>query len=330
MMKKWRRTVAGVFCVAGMALLALVGCGPGQEEGPDGPQQEERPDAVIGVSVLTFSNPFFHELADAIADEAAKYNYKVIITDGDFDSVRQDQQVADFITQQVNAIVLCPCDSEAVGATIAKANAAGIPVFTADIASLAEQGEVVCHVATDNYEGGRKAAEAVIEVLNGSGKVAILDYPVIESVIMRTDGFHDVIDPLSPAIEIVATLPGDGEKAKSKSAAEDILQSHPDLDVFFCVNDPSALGAVVAIERAQMQDQVSVVGFDAQLEARLAVRKGLLYATVTQYPKQIGAKTADAVHRYLLGEEVEREILIPAAIYRKADADADPELADAQ
>ncbi len=323
MMTKWRRAVAG------MAVLALVGCGPGQDGESQG-RGGEKPDAVIGVSVLTFSNPFFHELADAIADEAKQYNYKVIITDGDFDPVKQDQQVDDFITRQFDAIVLCPCDSKAVGATIAKANAAGIPVFTADIASLADRGEVVCHVATDNYQGGRKAAEAVIEALGGSGKVAILDYPVIESVIMRTDGFRDVIDALSGAIEIVATLPGDGEKAKSKSAAEDILQSHPDLNAFFCVNDPSALGAAVAVENAEMLDQVSVVGFDAQLEARLAVRKGLLYATVTQYPKQIGAKTADAVHRYLLGEEVEREILIPAAIYRKADADADPELADAQ
>lgn len=324
-MTKRRRVLAGVFCVAGMAFIVLLGCGPEQ----DGEWQAGgggKPDAVIGVSVLTFSNPFFHELADAIAEQAKQYNYQVIITDGDFDPVKQDQQVDDFITRQFDAIVLCPCDSKAVGATIAKANAAGIPVFTADIASLADQGEVVCHVATDNYQGGRKAAEAVIEALQGSGKVAILDYPVIESVIMRTNGFHDVIDPLSPAIEIVATLPGDGEKAKSKSAAEDILQSHPDLAAFFCVNDPSALGAVVAIERAEMQDQVSVVGFDAQLDARRAVRQGRLYATITQYPKQIGAKTADAVHRYLIGKQVEGEILIPVAIYRKADADADPEL----
>ena len=87
---------------------------------------------------------------------------------------------------------------------------------------------------------------------------------------------------------------------------------------------------MAAVERAEMQDQVSVVGFDAQLDARQAIHKGRLYATVTQYPKRIGAKTADAVHRHLIGKEVEEEILIPVAIYRKADADIDPELANAQ
>jgi ABC-type xylose transport system substrate-binding protein len=59
------------------------------------------------------------------------------------------------------AIVLCPCDSQGIGAVIKEANDAGIPVFTADIANLSSEGKVVAHIATDNEDGGRLAAEAM-------------------------------------------------------------------------------------------------------------------------------------------------------------------------
>ncbi len=69
--------------------------------------------------------------------------------------------VSNFIVRKVDAIVLCPCDSKSVGSSIAEANKAGIPVFTADIACLAEGPKVVCHIASDNLGGGRQAAKAV-------------------------------------------------------------------------------------------------------------------------------------------------------------------------
>lgn len=312
--------------IAAVLALFISGCESQRADGPagsaGGPSQAA---AVIGVSVLTFANPFFHEIAAAVTEEAATHGYSVIVADGENDPVKQDQQVDDFITKQVDAIILCPCDSRAVGASIVKANRAGIPVFTADIASLADQGEVVCHVATDNYGGGKAAGEAVIEAIGGKGKVAVIDFPMVESVIQRTTGFHEVVDKL-PEINVAATLPGGGEKRQSSEAAEDILQTHPDLNAFFCINDPSALGVITAVEKAGKSAQIKIIGFDAQPEARRAVAEGRLYATIVQYPDKIGRTVADAVHKHLTGQEVEAEILIPVSIYRKTDADNDPTL----
>jgi len=309
-----------------MAVVGLVWCG-----GCSPSQQQQEHDAVIGVSILTADNPFFNELADAIVEEAAKHKYKVIVVDGALDPVRQDGQVEDFITKQVDAIILCPCDCMAVGATIAKANKAEIPVFTADLTSLSDEGQVVCHVATDNLEGGRKAAEAVIKMLGGSGKVAVLDYKETESCRLRVAGFNEVISK-AESIKVVGYWPGGGKMKVSADAAAAILETHPDLDGFFCVNDPSAMGAFNAIEQARLTDQVKVVGFDAQLFARKAVRDGELYATIVQHPRQIGRRSADAVYRYLIGEsfedEKDKQILIPVETYDKNSAENDPLLKD--
>jgi len=306
------------------ALVALPGCGR-----PSAPGAKDKPEAVIGVSVLTLTNPFFRDLADAMKAEAAKHHYQVILTAGEYSIASQKAQVDDFIVKKVAAIVLCPCDSKAIGTSIAKANQAGIPVFTADIACLATEAEVVCHVATDNLGGGRAAAQAVLEMLGGTGRVAIIDFPEVESVILRTRGFREVM-AAAPGIQVVATLPGGGDKEKSLKAAEDLLQSYPDLDGLFAINDPSALGAVAAVEKAGKAGRVRIVGFDAMPEGRHAVKQGKLYATIVQYPEQIGRQAVEAIARYLAGQEVPPEILIPCTIYRRAEAEADPTLVNSR
>ena len=329
-MTKYFRAALTVSLLAASAVL-LSGC-PATDTVPapgEPAQTTTEPDAMIGVSVLTSDNPFFGQLADALGDEAAKHNYQVIVTAGQQKPLLQDQQVDDFITRNVDAIVLCPCDSQAVGATIEKANRAGIPVFTADIAKLSEGGEVVCHVATDNFGGGEAAAEAVIEMLQGRGKVVVLNHPRIESAILREKGFMERIKQ-APEIQVVDVLFGGGERKASFDSTKDVLQTYPDLNGIFCINDPSALGAARAIKELGKEKQIQIVGFDAQTEARAAVKKGTLYATIVQYPERIGRTTADAIHNHLIGKEVEPEILIPVTIYRKSDADADPTLEDTE
>jgi len=276
---------------------------------------------VIGVSLLTMTNPFFRDLGEAMKVEAAKHGMEVVLTSGEFDAAKQHNQVADFIVKHVDAIVLSPCDSKAVGTAIEEANKAGIPVFTADIAALGGA-KVVSHVATDNYGGGKLAATAMIEALGGTGKVAILDYPEVESVIMRTKGFEEELKAQNAKIEIVAKLPGGGAKDKSFKAAEDVLQAHPDIRGIFAINDPSALGAVAALEKAG-KTTVQVVGFDGQPEGKQAIKAGKIYADPVQFPEKIGTQCVQNIVKYLAGDDVPPQVLIPTALYRKADAAKD-------
>ncbi len=280
---------------------------------------------TIGVNLVTSTNPFFKEIADAMTGAAAPLAYEVQATYGEYDPARQKDQVKDFLVKKVAAIVLSPCDSRSIGTAIADANAAGIPVFTVDLACMADNAKIVTHIATDNREGGRLAGKTMVELLGGKGKVAIIDYPEVESVIQRTTGFHEVVDK-EPGIEIIASLPGGGDKAKARAAAQDVLQAHQDLDAFFCINDPSALGTVAAIEQAGRAGKVKVIGFDGQPEARRAIRDGKLHATILQHPTLIGQKAVDAIARYMKGERLPAQTLIPTEVYKREDALKDPTL----
>lgn len=293
---------------------------------------ETRDKGTIGVSVLTLTNPFFKVIADSISDEARRNGYGVIVTSGEFDVARQQNQIKDFIVKKVSAVVLCPCDSRSIGPAIQEANKAGIPVFTADIACLAPGAKVVSHIATDNYGGGKQAAEALIEAVGeAGGKVLILDFKQAESCLQRVKGFKEVIESHNKErntgrLTIVAELPGDGKKDQGYKCAEDALQSHPDLSAIFAINDPSALGARAALEKAGKAGQIKIIAFDGQPEGKQAIKDGKIYADPVQYPDRIGKMTVTTILRYFAGEDVPAEQLIPTGLYRQSDGAKDPEL----
>lgn len=280
----------------------------------------------IGYSALTLTNPFFRIIADTMHQEAKKKGYELSVVSGDQDVNRQTAQVEDFIVQGVAAIVLNPCDSKAIGTAIRKANDAGIPVFTNDIQYAGTDAKVECHVATDNLQGGRLAGQAIVKLLEETGgKVAIVDYPDVESCRLRVKGFREIIEqhnsmPGYPEIEIATVLNGQGAREAGHAAARDAIQAHPDLSALFAINDPSALGARVALEESGKADQVRIVGFDGAIEGRQAILDGKIICDPVQFPDRMAQTTIEMISRWFAGDEVPPEILIPSELYYREDA----------
>jgi ribose transport system substrate-binding protein len=169
------------------------------------------------------------------------------------------------------------------------------------------------------------AGRAMVELLNGQGKIALITHPAVESGQLREKGFREIVSA-SPGIVIVDALAADGQREKAYSVAQDLVQSHPDLNAIFAVNDPCALGAMSALEKANVADKIKIIGFDGQPEARQEIKAGQLYATVMQHPKQIASETIDNIAKYLGGEKVQDKELLKPVIYRQADAANDADL----
>jgi ribose transport system substrate-binding protein len=152
----------------------------------------------------------------------------------------------------------------------------------------------------------------------------------VESCILRANGFWDEMGRINPGrqkpILVVAALPSGGVKDQGYKAATDLLQAHPDIAGIFAINDPAALGARAALEKAGKANQVKLIGFDGQPEGKQAIKEGKIYADPIQFPDRIGVETVRAIMKHFAGEEVPKQILIPTALYRKADADKDPTL----
>jgi ribose transport system substrate-binding protein len=281
---------------------------------PSCSKKESAANKVIGVSLLTRGHMFYRDLEEGLFAEAEKNQYKLVVAAAEFDISKQIGQVEDFISQKIDAIVVCPVDSKGIGTAIKKANAAGIPVFTADIA--AQEGEVVSHIASDNVAGGRLAGEYLAKLLNGKGSVAIINQPVVTSVLDRVQGFREAIVKY-PSITIVADVNGQGVRDKALQATADILQANPKLDGIFAINDDSALGALDAVQQFKRVN-IIIVGYDATPPAADAIRKGTaLKADVIQYPKKIGTTTIQKIQEFFAGKPVPKLVPVDVGIVDK-------------
>jgi ribose transport system substrate-binding protein len=314
-----------------LAVSIFTGCSkPASQPSADG-SSPPAGKGTIGISMLTLDNPFFKVIGDTISAEGRKQGYDSILVSGDKDVAKQSNQIKDFIVKKCAAIVLSPCDSKSIVPVIQEANAAGIPVFTVDIPCNEPGVKIVTQVATDNYGGGKEAAKAMIEALGeGGGKVAVLHFKQAESCQLRVKGFREVIDAHNASgkakIEIVTELESGGAKDQGYKAAEDALQAQPELRGIFAINDPAALGARAALEKAGKTQQIVIVGFDGQPEGKQAIKDGKIYADPIQFPDKMGVKIVESIIAHSKGETVPPQTLIPTSLYRQADAMKDADL----
>jgi ribose transport system substrate-binding protein len=211
---------------------------------------------------------------------------------------RQEQQniVERFTSEGVSAIVLAPTDRQTLVAPVEAALKQGIPVVIIDSGleespAIKSSSKYLGYVATDNREGGRKAAERMAEVLKGKtkAKVLLLRYQAgSESTEQREAGFIEKIKSY-PNLELIVPEDEAGATVDTgQKAAERVLSNHPDLDGIFTPNESSSTGMLQALRGLQRLGQVKFIGFDGSEILIRALRAGELQGLVLQDPFDMG------------------------------------------
>ena len=301
-----RATLLVVLILAILAAVLAAGCQRGGGGGEGGGPR-------IGLSISTLNNPFFVTLRNGAQDAAKKEGAELIISDAQNDAATQQDDVQNYVTQQVDAILVNPVDSEAIVPAVQAANQADIPVIALDRG--ASGGEIVTLIASDNVEGGRIAGEELIKLV-GSGPVAQLEgIPGASPTRDRGQGFEEAING-QDAVELVASQTANFDRAEGLNVTENILQSNPEIKGIFAQNDEMALGAVRALGNRAGTD-VKIVGFDGIEDALKAVQDGKMNATVAQQPDRIGSLGVENAIKVVDGESVEKNIPVPVKLVTK-------------
>lgn len=289
--------------LAGLVLVLGVAAGCGGSGGGDGGGSGGE-GGTIALSVSTLDNPFFVDLRDGAQRAADASDYELVVANAQDDASQQQNDVQNFVTQQVDAILVNPVDSEAIVPAIEQANNADIPVLALDRAPAG--GEVVTTISSDNVEGGRLAGEELVEVV-GSGPVAHLEgTPGTSAARERSRGFQQAIEE-QDSVEVVASQSADFDRDEGLNVMQNIIQANPDIQGVFAENDEMALGAIRALgDRAG--DEVSVIGFDATDDGLQAIQDGEMHGSVAQNPARIGELGVENAISAIDGESVESEI----------------------
>ena len=269
---------------------------------------------TVALVVKTLNNQFFIDMEAGAKAAADSLGLELLVQapERETDVERQMQIVENLIQRKVKVLLLVPNGSKEIVPAVVKANAAQIPVVTVDTrvdaATLAAAGaRVATFIGSDNEDGGRLAGAYLVDRLRGSATVAVLEgVPGHETADARLRGFRKAL-ATSAGMQIVASQPANMDRDQAFNVTQNILQRHPGITALFACNDVMALGALEAITAAGKGSTISIVGFDAQDDARKAVSEKRMAATIAQNPREMGRMAMLTAARLLKGETVPAE-----------------------
>ncbi len=310
MLKPRPMKIAFVACVSIFFIFTLLfaGCTPAAKSTTDEPA--EVPEKItIGFALWTMEYTFFQRIEKGVRDAAEDLGFEYIMLDQNSDATKMIEDINTLVGMKVDAIVITPVDPGAIGPAVENARNAGIPVVCADIGY---SGPVNALIVSDNFNGGELAAEYLHSLLadnpDNSWKFGIGNLsPEWTYARERGEGFRSKAEELGYEIatELIANEPtaevGFDIMAQMISAAPDIVGA-------FYASGPESVGAARAVEA--MGDDILVIGYDGAPEELLAIRDGILAATILQLPYDIGYKSVEILKEILIdGAEYEEEII---------------------
>ncbi len=293
---------------ASLAVAALLGAAPAMAQ--------TRP--TIGLAVANLQADFFNQIKQAATAEARAKGADLVVVDAHGDSATQVSQIQDLITRGVKAIIYIPAGATAAGVPVRAAQAAHIPVIAVDRNAPDAPGNTF--IASDSVAAAHVLGDYVCKQTGGKGHVAIIQGQIGTTPEMDRDkGFMAALANC-PGLTVVAKQASqEWSQSEGFSIAQDMLQRHPDISVFFGRADGLALGAAQAVKVANLDHPVMVVGFDGDVAGLKAVQKGTLAATMTQKSQFMGRLAVDSALDLIAGKPVPAQQLQQAELTTKAN-----------
>lgn len=269
---------------------------------------------VFGVSYMTMNNPFYKIINNEILKVVEKNNDTLITLDPELDVDKQNEQIYKFIDQKVDGIFINPIDFEQIEPALQAAKRANIPVIIID-APVSDESLVNCTIVSDNYDAGVQCAKDMMERLD-SANIVLLKHTTAKSAKERIEGFLSVIDN-NEKYKVINEAECDGQLEIAMPKMQEIIEETPDIDVVMALNDPSALGALAALEKNNKND-VMVYGIDGTPEIKALIgRNQMIVGTVAQSPIKMGQIAVENMYNILNGKKIEKNIIILISLINK-------------
>lgn len=269
---------------------------------------------IFGVSYMTMNNPFYKIINNEILKVVEKNNDTLITLDPELDVDKQNEQIYKFIDAKVDGIFINPIDFEQIEPALQAAKRANIPVIIVD-APVSDESLVNCTIVSDNYDAGVQCAKDMMERLD-SANIVLLKHTTAKSAKERIEGFLSVIDN-NEKYKVINEAECDGQLEIAMPKMQEIIEETPDIDVVMALNDPSALGALAALEKNNKND-VMVYGIDGTPEIKALIgRNQMIVGTVAQSPIKMGQIAVENMYNILNGKKIEKNIIIPISLINK-------------
>lgn len=267
-------------------------------------------DVTIGWTSYPADIPVIADAIDGGKDEAERLgvNLEFALSAG---AVAQANAVDNLLALGVDVIAINPEDSRAIGPSVKKANAAGVPVVMWIGDNLGE-GETVSLISSDEELGGYTIAKWGFERLGGKGRIALVQgTKAHQAGLLRENGFRRAMEEF-PGIEMAAYGEANWQRDRANVLAADMLTRDPDTDFIFALSDAMAKGVYSAAKLAGATPMIT--GYNGDCETLNSVWEGRITATLYQGWRDIGTQVIRTSADVVKGVEVDKVIIMPTFV----------------
>ncbi|MBV9538268.1 MAG: ABC transporter substrate-binding protein [Acidisphaera sp.] len=264
----------------------------------------------IGISLGSLGNPFFIALSKGAQYEAKQVspNVKITTVGYDYDLGKQNTQIDNFIAAGVDLILLNPGDPKAIEPAIKRAQAAGIIVVSVD--THAEGANAT--VETNNVQAGTIACDYLIQKMGGKGNVIIVNGPQVSSVIERVNGCKAQIAKNASVKLLSSDQDAKGSRDGGLAVMQTLLTRFPQVDGVFAINDPTAIGAMLAARQLH-RENFPITAVDGAPDAEQALKDPAdkqFVASASQDPFLMARMAVQVGVKILNGQKPEHDVTL--------------------
>ncbi|MDX0692905.1 monosaccharide ABC transporter substrate-binding protein (CUT2 family) [Sinorhizobium medicae] len=271
----------------------------------------------IGISIARSDSAFLTILRNGMQGQAAKLDgVTVQVEDAQNDTSRQLDQVQNFVSSGVDAIIAVAVDGDGTPALTKIATDAGIPIVYANHppADVDKLPATAAFVGSNEIDSGTLETKEVCRLLGGKGAAYVLMGPLNNhSSLIRTKDIHDIIaTDECKGMSVIEEQSANWDRLEAANIMTNWLSTGREFDAVIANNDEMAIGAIQAMKAAGIDmSKVVVGGIDATPDGLAAMAAGDLDVTVFQNAIAQGAAAMDAAVALARDQKTERQIWVP-------------------
>ncbi len=256
---------------------------------------------IVALIIPNSTHLFFGELVHFVEQELFEYGYKLLVCNSS-EKIEKEMVYLEMLkNNRVDAVIL-----------LTNNDIEGHINESMNVISFDRRFKNVPFVASDNYQGGRLAAEHLVS--QGCKNLMFIgddaqgeSTEVITEVSKRRIGFMEYVfeNDLNEVVNIEYPL---GDYIRIPSYIHEEIESHKEVDGIFCISDAVACEVVLEIEKRgrRVPEDVKVVGFDG---GRSFNNLGKSLTSIGQNPQKLAKALGEMISSYYKKEEIKNRVI---------------------
>ena len=254
--------------------------------------------------------PFWQIISKGIKDKSNELGYEIHIYSSNNLKKNELENLASAISLKIDGLIISPINSSTASTLLEIAKINKIPTIVADIGSDSQN--YLSFISSDNKKGAYELGKILSKYMkslswNKEGTVGIIAIPQ-----KRLNGKDRTIGFIQALEEDNIKVSGmyqqvDFSYEETYNYSKKLIDENKNLRAIWLQGSDKYKGALDAIKKANKQNEIALICFDAEPEFLEMIQNGDLVASAMQQPYIIGQEAVVTLNNYFNNKEVKKE-----------------------